>query len=226
MPADFLDRYSRGTTVCHRLSPRLKIVLTVLVIVSAVALPASMWPAEGCLACLVFAAHSLAEIPVVYLVRRVALFLPLVVMTALAIPLARGFAGGWEMAIGIVFRAIVAFLAALWLVNTTPFDRLLSALCRLGMPRLFAALLAFVFRYIYVLFDELARMKTAQRARTFGRRPARAGWKSSVQLVGMLLIRALDRAERIHGAMCSRGWRGKMYSLEPAGKSRSRNPNV
>ncbi len=214
MPADFLDRFNRGTTICHRLTPRLKIILTLAVIISAVLLPAAMWPAQACLACLVFAAHTLAEIPIAYLVRRVALLLPLVVMTALTIPLSRGFAGGWEMAIGIVMRALVAFLAALWLVNTTPFDRLLSALGRLGMPRGFVALLAFVYRYLFVLFDELARMKTAQRARTFGRRPWSAGWKSAVQLIGLLLIRALDRAERIHGAMSSRGWSGKMKTLD------------
>jgi cobalt/nickel transport system permease protein len=140
-------------------------------------------------------------------------------MTALAVPLSRGFAGGWEIAFGIVIRATVAFLAALWLVSTTPFDRLLAALSSLGMPRLFTALLAFVFRYLSVLFDELARMRTAQRARTFGTRPAGAGWKNAVQLVGMLMIRALNRAERIHGAMCARGWNGKMRTLEIPMKS-------
>jgi cobalt/nickel transport system permease protein len=226
MPADFLDRFSRGATVCHRLSPRLKIVLTLAIIVLAVLLPGAMWPAQGCLACLVFAALTLAEIPLSYLVRRIALFLPLIVMTALSVPLSRGFAGGWETAIGIVIRAMVAFLAALWLVSTTPFDRLLAALSGLGMPRLFTALLAFVFRYLSVLFDELARMRTAQRARTFGTRPAGAGWKNAVQLVGMLLIRALGRAERIHGAMCARGWNGKMRTLDVPWKSERQRPNA
>jgi cobalt/nickel transport system permease protein len=214
MPADFLDRFSRGTTVCHRLSARLKIVLTLAVIVLTVLLPASLWPAQGCLASLVFVAHTLAEIPVAYLVRRVALILPLVVMTALAVPLSHGFAHGWETTLGIVVRAVVAFLAALWLVSTTPFDRLLAAFCRMGMPRVFAALLAFVYRYIFVLFDELARMRTAQRARTFGHRPGRTRWMSAVQLVGTVLIRAIDRAERIHGAMSSRGWTGNFTTLD------------
>jgi cobalt/nickel transport system permease protein len=214
MPADFLDRFSRGTSVCHRLSARLKIVLTLAVIVLTVLLPVSLWPAQGCLVSLVFVAHTLAGIPVAYLVRRVALILPLVVMTALAVPLSHGFVHGWETAVGIVVRAVVAFLAALWLVSTTPFDRLLAAFCRLGMPRVFAALLAFVYRYVFVLFDELARMRTAQRARTFGRRPGRTRWTSAVQLVGTVLIRAIDRAERIHGAMSSRGWTGNFTTLD------------
>src|SRR5262245_3852879 len=188
--------------------------MTLATVVLAILLPTSMWPAQGCLACLGFAALSLAEIPLAYLARRMALFLPLVAMTALAAPLSRGFAGGWELALGIVIRATVAFLAALWLVSTTPFDRLLSALNRLGLPRLFTVMLAFVFRYLSVLFEELARMRTAQRARTFGARPVKSGWRNAIQLVGMLLIRALDRAERIHGAMCARGWTGKTQTLD------------
>lgn len=219
MPGDFLDRFNRGSTICHRMPAKLKIVLTLAVIVTSLLLPPVQWPAQGCLACLIFVGLSLAEIPVAYLARRIMLFLPLVLMTALAVPLSRGFAGGWETAFAIGFRTLVAFLAALWLVNTTPFDRLLAALCGLGMPRLFAALLSFVYRYIDVLFDELARMKTAERARTFGRPGAWSAWKSTVQIVGLLLIRGLDRAERIHGAMCARGWNGRIRTLDPAEKS-------
>src|SRR5262249_22122024 len=169
MPVDFLDRFSRGSTVCHRLPAPLKIVLTVAVIAVTVLLPPSRWPAQGCLACLACAAHTLAEIPVAYLARRIVIFLPFVLMIAAAVPLSHGFAGGWETAFAIVVRGLVSFLAALWLVNTTPFDRLLAGLGRLGMPRLFVVLLAFAFRYLYLLFGELARMRTAQRGPTFGR---------------------------------------------------------
>jgi cobalt/nickel transport system permease protein len=214
MAVEFFDRYSRGKTWCHRLSPRLKIVATLGVILSAALLPISLWPVHGCLASLVFAAHSLAGIPLGYLVRRVSLFVPLLTFMALAVPLARGFAGGWELAATVFVRALVAFLAGLWLVNTTPFDRLLVAARGLGMPRAFAAALSFMYRYLFVLFDEMARMRAAQRARTFGRLSLWHQWRTSTQLLGSLLIRALNRAERIHGAMCSRGWTGDVRTLE------------
>ena len=214
MAADFLDRYSRGTTVCHRLPPRLKIVLTLAVIVTVVLLPVRYWPLHGCLACLIFSAHSVAGISVGYLVRRLLLILPLVGLMALAVPLSRGLTSGWELAGGIVLRALLAFLAGLWLVNTTPFEQLLGGLRQLGLPRVFAAILAFTYRYVFVVFDELARMRTAQRARTFGRRRPWPAFGSTVQLVGMLLIRSLNRSERIHNAMLSRGWEGEIRTLE------------
>lgn len=214
MQPDFLDRYSRGNTVCHRLPAALKIILTMAVIIAAVSLPIDQWPLEGCLACLVFMALSVARVPTAYILRRVLLLLPFVLGLALAVPLSRGFAAGGEIMAAVVVRSVVSFLAGLWLVNVTPFDQLLVALQKMGMPRLFAALLSFMYRYLFVLFDELERMRTARKSRTFGPRGVWASWKQSTQLVGMLLIRSLDRAERIHGAMCSRGWQGRIHSLD------------
>jgi cobalt/nickel transport system permease protein len=213
MAVEFLDRYARGSTVCHRMSARLKIVMTLATILAGIILPISLWPIHGCLACLLFAAHTVAEIPVSYLARRLLIFLPLVGFMALAAPLSHVLHSGWDIAGGIIVRSLLAFLAALWLVNTTPFEKLLEALSRMGMPRIFVSLLAFTYRYVFVIFDELARMRTAQRARTFGGRGPWGVWKSTVQLVAMLLIRSLNRAERVHFAMLARGWQGEARSL-------------
>lgn len=214
MAVDFLDRYSRGTTICHRLPARLKILVVLLTIGATLLIPISLWPLHGCLACLIFVAHSVAGIPLGYLARRVLLLLPIVALTALAVPLSRGTTAAWAMGAEIAVRTLVAFLSGLWLVNTTPFDRLLMAFRQLGMPRVCVALLAFTYRYVFVVFDELARMRTAQRARTFGRRSPWAVWKSTVQLVAMLLIRSLNRAERVHNAMLARSWTGDVRVLD------------
>ena len=214
MPSSFSEPYASGGTVCHRMPVPIKLLLTIAVIVGSALIPIAYWPAHGCLICLVFVGLSIAEIPLAYLGRRLLLLVPLLGASALAIPLSRGFAGGWETAMTILVRSMVGFLAALWLVSSTPFDRLVATLCRFGLPRLFASLLIFTERYIHLLFDELARMKTARRARTFRKLPAWRIWIETTHLVGMLLIRTLDRAERVHWSFVSRGWRGKMRSLD------------
>jgi len=214
MPVEFLDPYSGGQTVCHRLPPRLKLVLTLLVIAIALVVPIEHWPLHVCLALVVFIGLSLAEIPVHYIARRLALFAPMVLCIALSVPASTGFVRGWELAATVGMRAVLSFLAGLWLVNTTRFEQILVAAGRLGFPALLVALLAFMYRYCYVLMDELGRMRTAQRARTFGRRSRWQEWRESTLLIGSLLIRAMNRAERIHGAMCARGFQGKMRPLD------------
>jgi cobalt/nickel transport system permease protein len=213
MAPDFFDRFSRGSTICHRLPATWKLGLTLAVIVIAVSLPFSLWPIHGCLACLVFVGHSLARIPVGYLVRRVAWLLPFVLGLAASVALSRSSvasaATAWSIAGAIIVRSSLAFLAALWLVHVTPFDELLATLRRLHVPVLLISLMSFLYRYSFVLLDELDKMRTARKARSFGAAGWRSRWKTNGQLVGSLLIRALDRGERVHGAMCARGWNGE-----------------
>lgn len=210
MRADFLDRYARGDTWCHRLSARTKLwgVLAYLLVVMIT--PLVHWPLLGLAGCLVATGLTLAEIPRSYVLQRLAWLLPPVVGLALAGPLSQGLSNGWELALLITVRSVLSFLAGLWLVNTTPFEPLLQALADSGLPHRFVELLAFMYRYCFVVFDELVRMRTAQRARTVSSQSLWHIWRDSANLLGMLLIRSLNRAERIHGAMCSRGWTGRL----------------
>jgi cobalt/nickel transport system permease protein len=214
MSLDFLDRYSRGRSICHRLPTGIKLIATLAVIIGGLMVPADSWPVQGILLCLVFVAHSFAGIPIGYLWERLFGFWIFALMLTISIPAGKGFQAGWDLALTILFQSTLAFLAGLWLVNVTPFDRLLHTMRRWGMPRLLVAILAFMYRYSYVVFDELHRMRTARSARGFGRGGWWASWTSSGQLVGMLLVRSLSRAERVHGAMLARGWTGEVRTLD------------
>jgi cobalt/nickel transport system permease protein len=212
--SDYLDRYGRAKSVCHRLPPRLKLLLSLAAITIGMLIPPAHWPAHGSLLCVLFAALSLARIPFRFVARRLAGFLLLALMFGITVPLSQGFRGGWEMMAGIVFRGIESFLAGLWLVNVIPFDQLLSTLRQLGVPAILLAILGFMYRFVFVLWDELDKMRTARRARTFDRGGAIFRWRNAAQMIGMLLIRALGRSERVYGAMCARGWDGKLRTLD------------
>lgn len=212
--SDYLDRFSRSQSICHRLPPRGQLLLAFLAILASVSVPVELWPLHGALACLVFVGHTLAGIPLSYLAKRLAVFLPMVLMLSISMPLSQGFARGWEIMAAILIRSTLSFLAGLWLVNVMPFERLLATLRGLWVPEVLVAILAFMYRYLFVLWDELDKMRVARRARTFGEGSLRFRWKTSAQLIGMLLIRAMERAERVHGAMCARGWDGRVRTLD------------
>jgi cobalt/nickel transport system permease protein len=212
--SNYLDRYGRNRSLCHRLPPRLKLLLTLGVVLAGVSIPVRFWPAYGVLMSLVFIGHSVAHIPLSYLARRLAIFMPMVCMLSLSVPISQGFAAGWEIMAGILFRTTLSFVAMLWLVNVMPFDQLLVTLRQLWFPDIIVAMLSFMYRYIFVLWDELDKMRVARRARSFGGVSLWHRWTSAAQLIGMLLIRAMERAERVHGAMCARGWDGVVRTLD------------
>lgn len=214
MRADFWDRYSRGTTICHRWPSGVKLVLAGIITIIALSTPGELWPLLGVLFCLLFVLLSLAQIPLRYLWHRWLGFLPVMLALTLAIPAGNGFQSGWDLVAQFAGRGLVTFTAGIWLVNVIPFDHILQILRRCGLPVVLVAILAFMYRYSYVIFDELTRLQTARRARDFGRSQWWRRWSDLGQILGMLLIRSLNRAERVHGAMCSRGWTGEIHSLE------------
>lgn len=215
MIADYLDRYSRGNSLCHRLTVNAKLAMTVGMILLALLLPAESWPLHGVLLALIFCGQSIAGIPVRYLLQRLAGFLPLVGMFGLTVWLGSHHEHAAIYGLNLVLRSTVCFMAALWLINVVPFAELLATLQHWGVPRFCIALLAFMYRYLFVVFDELQRMRNARRARTFGRVSMVRDWAGRGQLLAMLFIRALNRAERVHGAMCARGWDGQIRPFPP-----------
>ena len=107
----------------------------------------------------------------------------------------------------------MTFLGTLLLIEVTPFRTLLIAMRRLRVPGTLVATLQFMYRYLFVLTEELDRMVTARRSRTF-RRSGRLDWGLLSGLIGTLFLRAFERGERVHAAMLARGWDGTVRTLE------------
>ena len=117
------------------------------------------------------------------------------------------------VALTILAKDSLAFLGTVLLVQVTPFRELLVAMRRLGVPATLVATLHFMYRYLFVLADELDRMVTARRARTF-RRSGRLDWGLLTGLIGVLFLRSFERGERVHAAMLARGWDGTVKTLD------------
>lgn len=97
----------------------------------------------------------------------------------------------------------------LFLSLTTPLPELLRAARFFRVPAVLAELGTVMYRYIFLLLEEGARIHTAQRARR-GFATFRTALRSSATLGGMLVLRTYDRAERSFAAMRCRGYRGSL----------------
>jgi cobalt/nickel transport system permease protein len=121
---------------------------------------------------------------------------------------------GLELAARIALKgnAIVVGLAAL--VGTMEPATLGHALAHLRVPGKLVHLLAFTVRYLDVLHREYLRMLAAMKIRGFRPRMDRHTYASFGYLVGMLLVRSFDRAERVAAAMKCRGFQGRFHLLD------------
>ncbi len=116
---------------------------------------------------------------------------------------------------GVAQAAIIALkvsaavlLIALFLAEIDPV-RLGAALRGLAVPEALVRLFLSTARYLWLIQDEARRLQEAMRARGVRPRSNRHTWRSYGNLVGMLLVRGLGRAERIEEAMRCRGYTGQ-----------------
>ncbi|MBK1702108.1 cobalt ECF transporter T component CbiQ [Thiococcus pfennigii] len=121
---------------------------------------------------------------------------------------------GLREAVQIALKASAVVLAMLGLVGSLDPATLGHALARLGLPDKLVHLFLFTVRYIDVLHGEYRRLRQALRARAFVPRSDAHTWRTLGWLVGMLLVRSLERARRVTAAMKCRGFAGRFYRLD------------
>jgi cobalt/nickel transport system permease protein len=216
MRLDALERHCELDAPLQRLDARVKLAATVAYVVAVVATPIGWWGALAVEALWLVFVVGLSGVPPRTLARRwlgfFVLFGFLTVMVAPARPERARYGLAVVMATLLV-KDTLAFVATLLLVQVTRFRSLLVALRRLRTPVALVATLQFMYRYLFVLTDELDRMVTARRSRTF-RRSGRLDWGLLTGLIGVLFLRTFERGERVHAAMLARGWDGTPRSLD------------
>jgi cobalt/nickel transport system permease protein len=111
-----------------------------------------------------------------------------------------------------VLRLILTVAAAVATLALTGIAPFCQALERLGLPRVFVLQVASLHRYAFVLMEEAFRMLRARELRAHGQSLSMTEFAS---LAGSLLLRAWDRARRVHQAMLARGFDGTFHSLRP-----------
>jgi cobalt/nickel transport system permease protein len=121
---------------------------------------------------------------------------------------------GLRLAIAIAMKGNAVLLWLVALLGTMDPITLGHALSHLRVPDKLTPLLLFTVRYLDVLHREYLRLRAAMKARGFRPRLDRHTCRSIGYLVGMLLVRSFDRAERILAAMKCRGFRGHFFILD------------
>ena len=113
--------------------------------------------------------------------------------------------------ISIKSNTIMAVLIAL--VASTSLLTLGHAMHDLKIPKKLVHLFFFTYRYIHVIHKEYLRLVNAMKVRGFRPGTNMHTYRTFAYLVGMLLVKSSDRADRVHSAMLCRGFRGNLYSL-------------
>lgn len=219
----FLDALAGRDTALHRLDPRAKLLTTLIFMVTVVSFDRYQFSALFPFFLFPAVLMAVGRLPAGHLMRKVLLLVPFILIMGLfnlfydrsVVGQIGSFTvtGGGLSFLSLVVRFFLTVLAAFVLVALTGFNDVCLAMEKLGMPRVFAVQLLFLYRYLFVLAEEGGRMARARSLRSFEGKGLGMGVYAS--LLGHLLLRTFERAQRIYQAMLSRGFRGEFPPRRP-----------
>ena len=218
-----IEELSNGDSFIRRLDPRGKIIIVFLfsiVVAAANRFQVLLWSlALGLLIVMG------AKVPAKELIKRLIPVNMLILFLWLFLPFTFGgetlfFIGplavtreGILYATRISIKSNAMMLMLIALVASTPIFSMGHAMHELGIPQKIVHLFFFTYRYIHVIYREYWRLKNSMKIRGFTPKTSLHTYKTFAYMVGMLLVRSFDRAQRVHNAMLCRGFKGDLYSL-------------
>ena len=204
----------------HELSPQLKILATLLIVIS-IAFSKIINPFQIIShAVIVFLIIRLSNIPLKTYLKRLTLDIPFILF-ALFLPfLSSGnndmvftlfsfevYRTGLLEMFAILFKATAGLSMGIVLTATTTNIELIYGLQKLKLPPIIIAIMSFSIRYIDVFIDEFKRVKISMQSRGY----IEKGIKTLLPIAyasGAILIRGYERGERVYLSMISRGFTG------------------
>ncbi len=215
-----LDELAEKKTIIHNIHPLIKVLTTVLYLIIIVSfnkyelselLPLIFYP---------IIVIALADLPLMILLKRMLIAFPLLIGIGLFNPLFdrstmvelpwMQLSGGWVSFLSILLKGVLTILAALVLIATTGITRIAAVLGMLRVPRIFILQLLLTYRYISVLVEEVGRTVRAYALRS--RREKGISFSDWGPLIGHLLLRTIERAQRVYHSMCCRGFTGAYHT--------------
>jgi len=221
------ETFAHGSSLLHRLDPRVRVVLAVLLtfslaIIDNIGLAAG---GAGLGAVLILA----AKYPPLQVLQRLAMVNLFILLVWLLLPFS--FAGGniqvafklgpftasWEgirLALLITVKSNAIVLVNLALLCSMRMITMVRALENLYVPGKLCQILFFSLRYFQVIHAEYHRLHDAMRVRGFRPSTSLHTLRTYGQLVSMLLIRSLNRGQRVYEAMLCRGYTGRLHTIQ------------
>jgi cobalt/nickel transport system permease protein len=246
MHVHFLDPFEPRKSPIHALDARVKFVLTVAFILTTALCPPGSWPVYILLFAVILSIGILSDLGVGNIMKRAMLALPFVlaalpvIFTLEGTVLFSASIGPWtlnvtqpglERFLSIAMKSWISVQAAIILATSTPFPDLMISMRAVHIPRLLVAIFGLMWRYLFVMADEVLRLNRARASRSgqVDQPGLKAGgsisWRAKVtgNMAGSLFLRSFERSDRIYMAMLARGYDGEVRAAPlPAMRSTDR----
>jgi len=210
----YIDELSLIKSPIHLLNPFIKFITTLIFLIFTTSFdkyeiiklfPYFIYP---------FFLIIFSNIPIRKIVKKIIFFEPFIIIISLFNIFFSNsyftifnfkFSSGWIIFFSIIIRTTLSLLTIIIFVSVTGISNIIMCLKILKIPDLLILQILLTYRYISILIEEVYRIMIAFSIRSIKNNglPMKI-WGS---LIGQLLIRTFERAEKIYYAMISKGFK-------------------
>ncbi|MBI5555827.1 MAG: hypothetical protein HY920_08275 [Elusimicrobia bacterium] len=211
MKHHFADEYAQINGILQKIDPRIKIVFSLLFVFLVNLTLFSKAFSLIYYAFILGLGVILSRVPLIRILQKSLVVLPFIVSFALFLLFYQR-RQPW-FSLFIVWKAYLSLIAMILLISSTSFSHFLKALQKMEIPAILVMIFSFMYRYLFVIADELMSVKRAKEARTTGG----SKWfhtKTLANIIGVVFIHSYERSERIYQSMLSRGFDGTVRTLD------------
>ncbi len=217
------NNFSLMDTVIHRIDPRCKIIFAVLVSFAVavsdnyiVLIPVMIFSVVSAFA---------AGLRIVVVLKRLLIINLFICLIWLSLPFtAKGQVIYTVIGFNVTYQGVMKsllitlkcnsiMLTLIVFISTISTTEIGQALSKLKFNTKLTMFIFFTYRYLGVIHLEYKRLQSAAKIRGFRPGTNLHSYKTYSYLIGNLIVRSWERAERVHQAMLCRGFNGNFYCL-------------
>lgn len=215
----YMDTLSQGESILHKMDPRILLVTSLaflFIVISfdkyviAPLIPFFLYP--------VFLL-MIGELPLFYFLKKIIVISPFILFFVILNPFfdrqtvmqigSFSLSGGMISSFSILLRFILTVSTGLILMSLIGIHGICLGLEKLYVPKTFVTQILLLYRYLFILTEELSKMMLAKSLRQFGHHQMK--FETYISILGHLFLRSLDRAERVYLSMCARGFKCQFF---------------
>jgi len=225
MKHEFIDHHRSGTSLVHLADPRLKLIILISYVLTVVIIPDKYLGSYGLLAAIPLLMALVSGVSLWHYFQKLSKLYPMIFFATFILPFIPDegvpvYSLGWihlyrtglDNFVLINIKSVLVIFMSIILTTTTDFNLLLKALEKLWIPQIVIIVLAFMYRYIFLLIDEAERNFLAYQSRHIKLSLANK-LKTLVKQVVVIFLRTFERGERVYLAMEARDFNGRIFTL-------------
>lgn len=227
------NQTTRRSCWIYSLDPRGTIINSLVMLSTILMLQQGSFPQLTAITLWISLQIVLTKKPVSFYLGRLLKIYPMIFLMTMMLPFNSSAASGDEIVLfsmgnlkvfkdGVVsfldvnLRSLLILSVSLILLTSTQYTKLLQAMSWLRIPKWIGAILIYMYRFMFIIGEEFDRILMAYHSRSI-----HVSLKNKIKVIGKIssvyLTRIVERSERVHLAMMSRGFKGyfpNIYSLE------------